>query len=72
MRKDFHLSSTHKEHKAKFYLKKTWSYDKGEWLQYTNKKQVGFELSSNMHMYYAFSKHAYSFSSRTTYLFFIW
>ena len=30
---------------------------------------MGFDLSSNMHIYYASDKHIYSFSSRTTYAF---
>ena len=38
----------------------------------TNKKWVGFELSSNMHMYYAFDKHIYSFSSMSAYIFPVW
>ena len=31
-----------------------------------NKKPVGFELSSNIHMYYTFDNHVYSFLSMTT------
>ena len=37
-----------------------------------NKKPVGFEFSSNMHMYYAFDNYIYSFSSVTTYVFLVW
>ena len=33
-----------------------------------NKKPVGFELSSNMHVYYVLSNHIYFFSSMTTYV----
>ena len=36
-----------------------------------NKKPVGFELSSNMHMYYAIDSHIYSFSFMTTYVFLV-
>ena len=31
-------------------------------------KPVGFEFSSNMHMYYAFDNNIYSFSFMTTYV----
>ena len=37
-----------------------------------NKKPVGFVFSSNMHMYYAFDYHIYSFSSMTTNVFLDW
>ena len=33
---------------------------------------VGFELSSNMHMDYAFGNHTYSLPSMTTYVFLVW
>ena len=37
-----------------------------------NQKPVGFELSSNMHMYYAFDNHIHSFTSMTTHLYLGW
>ena len=35
-------------------------------------KPVGFELNSNIHMYYALGSHIYSLSSMTTYVFLAW
>ena len=35
-------------------------------------KQIGFELSSHMHMYYAFGNYIYCFSSVTMYVFLVW
>ena len=35
-------------------------------------KQEGFQLSSNIHIYYAFGNHITSLLSVTTYVFFIW
>ena len=37
-----------------------------------NKKPVGFELSSNMHMCYEFGNYIYSSSSMTTCIFLVW
>ena len=37
-----------------------------------NKKPVGFELSGNMCMYYAFDSHINSFLSMTTNIFLVW
>ena len=34
-----------------------------------SKKPVDLECNSNMHMYYAFANHIYSFSPMTTYVF---
>ena len=39
---------------------------------YITSKPVGFELNSNMQMYYVFGNHIYSLSSMTTYVFFVW
>ena len=41
--------------------------------EYCNrKKPVGLGLSSNMHMYFALDNYIYSFSSMSTYVFFVW
>ena len=50
----------------------TWLPSSFLWQQkITKKKPADFELSSNMHMYYAFDNHIYSFSFRT-YAFLVW
>ena len=36
------------------------------------KKPIGFELSTIMHMYYAFCNYIYSFSSMATYVLLVW
>ena len=36
-----------------------------------NKKPIGFELSSNMLMCYAYNNHIYTFSFKTTYVFLV-
>ena len=38
----------------------------------TTSKTGDYEVSSNMHMYYAFGKHIYSLSSMNTQVFFVW
>ena len=41
------------------------------YLKKVKTKPIGFELSSNMHMYYAFDNHTYPFSSMSTYVFLV-
>ena len=43
-----------------------------EMLLQNKKKPSGFELSSNMHMYYVFSNLIYYFLSMTTCVFLVW
>ena len=38
---------------------------------FSRKKPVGFELSSDMHKFYAFNSHIYLFSFMTTYIFLV-
>ena len=50
-----------------------WSWKQcGFLLKCANKKPVGFELSSNMHVYYSFDNHIYSFTWLIMYSLFGW